>query len=287
MKSVLMEVDKMSLKLKANGLNTSDLMMYHCGYEECEASHSFGPAVRDHFLIHYILSGKGTFYANNNIHTLEKGQGFLICPDAVTYYEADEIDPWTYCWVGFHGLKAAKYLESAQLNENSPIFTASHHEYTVQCFNQMLESKNLRFGRELRLLGNLYTFLSELIEINSGSLVPAGREDRSKEYITQAIRYIEMNYSYKINVTDIARHIGLDRSYLCRLFKETLSISPQKFLIDYRMNKAIELMQNPHLSLGDISRSVGYNDALSFSKTFSKSKGMAPSYYQQQLLSNL
>lgn len=41
-----------------------DLLVYQCGREECTPAHSFGPAIRDHFLIHYIIEGSGTFLVN-------------------------------------------------------------------------------------------------------------------------------------------------------------------------------------------------------------------------------
>ncbi|WP_069999533.1 AraC family transcriptional regulator [Cellulosilyticum sp. I15G10I2] len=274
----------MSLHLEVNRLNLTDLMMYQCGYEACAPSHAFGPAVRDHFLIHYVLSGKGTFHANNTIYTLEKGQGFLICPDAITFYEADASDPWTYAWVGFHGLKAAGYLEAAGLTQKTPILSLASEGYITHCFKEMLETQKLKVGRELRLLGILYTLLSELIEISPQTLAQPSRRDRKEYYLQTAIQYIERNYSRKITITELSRHIGLDRSYLCHLFKELLSKSPQQFLIDYRMNKAVELMHNPLLSLGDIARSVGYSDVLCFSKAFTKTHGIAPSHYRKNTI---
>lgn len=277
----------MPLHLEVKQLNLTDLMMYQCGYEACEPSHAFGPAVRDHFLIHYILSGKGFFHVNNKIYALEKGQGFLICPDAITFYEADANDPWTYVWVGFHGLKAAGYLEAAGLTQETPVLTPASEYYIIHCFEEMLKTQELKIGRELRLLGILYTLLSELIETNTCTLLQSDRRERKEDYIQAAIKYIEMNYSRKITIIELAHHIGLDRSYLCHLFKELLSKSPQQFLIDYRINRAIELMHNPLLTLGDIARSVGYSDGLTFSKAFSKAKGMAPSFYQRNLLTRL
>jgi AraC-like DNA-binding protein len=274
----------MDISLKIKRLNLTDLIMYQCGYESCSPGHAFGPAVRDHFLIHYILSGKGSFYANNTCYPLEKGQAFLICPDAITFYEADHTAPWTYCWVGFHGLKASFYLESAGLTQKAPIFSPSSQDYIVHCFEEMLETQKLKVGRELRLTGLLYTLLSELIETAPHSPELLNSKDLKTQYIETAVRYIEMNYSRQITIADIACYIGLDRSYLSRLFKRFLSKSPQQFLIEYRINKAIELMHNPHLSLGDIARSVGYSDVLSFSKAFSKVKGIAPSYYQKAAL---
>lgn len=47
---------------------------------KCTPAHSFGPAIRDHFLIHYIIEGSGTFLENGKLYKLHKNQGFIIFP---------------------------------------------------------------------------------------------------------------------------------------------------------------------------------------------------------------
>jgi YesN/AraC family two-component response regulator len=91
-----------------------------------------------------------------------------------------------------------------------------------------------------------------------------------------------MNYSRKMTISELARSIGLDRSYLGSIFKEQLSTSLQNYLKNYRMDKACELMKNETLSIGDISRSVGYDDPLLFSKLFRKCKGVSPREYRRR-----
>lgn len=263
-------------------LNHTDLNMYQCGTQECKPGHSYGPAVRDHFLIHYIHSGKGKFCVNGREYNLEGGQGFLICPDVVTFYQADMEDPWHYSWVGFHGMRAENYLKNAGLTVDSPIFTCGGNDYINNCFIQMMEAKNLQKGREIRLLGFLYLFLSELIEQNGSTRFSDNTGSRKEEYVRKAIEYIEMNYFRKISITEMSNHIGLDRSYLGSIFKEQLDISPRDFVINYRIDKACELMKNDNLSIGDISRSVGYDDPLLFSKIFKKNRGVSPSKYRQK-----
>lgn len=54
-----------------------DIMVYQCGMEKYKKLHSFGPAVRDHYLIHFILKGSGIFYANDKLYKLKENQGFL------------------------------------------------------------------------------------------------------------------------------------------------------------------------------------------------------------------
>ena len=46
--------------------NFIDLGLYQFGWEHCEPSHSFGPAMRNHFLFHYVISGTGTLIAENS-----------------------------------------------------------------------------------------------------------------------------------------------------------------------------------------------------------------------------
>lgn len=78
-----------------------DIRPYQYGWEECEPLHSFGPFVRNHYLFHYIISGRGTLFShstNGEIHEyiLEANQGFLICPGQINLYTSDEKDPWKY-----------------------------------------------------------------------------------------------------------------------------------------------------------------------------------------------
>ena len=267
--------------LVMQGLNHTDLNMYHCGTENCDAGHYYGPAVRDHFLIHYVHSGKGKFYVGEQEYTLQRGQCFLIYPSIVTYYQADFRDPWSYSWVGFNGFKAGDYVKSAGFAMDNPIFNYNSEDYISGCFTQMIAAKDLQRGREMRLLGLLYLFLSQLIEQNEKYGLQDQAGSRKKSYINKAVEYIERNYSRKMSISELANHLGLDRSYLGSIFKEQLGTSLQDFLIHYRLDKACELMKSENLSIGDVSRSVGYDDPLLFSKLFKKNKGISPREYRK------
>lgn len=271
----------MQVNIDINRLNHTDLNMYQCGMENCKPGHAFGPAVRDHYLIHYVHSGKGIFQVGSKVYHLKEGQGFLICPGVVTYYQADSEDPWTYSWVGFHGLKAELYLKHANLSQENPIFTYDRDDFIENCFQQIMATKKMARGRELRLLALLYLFLSQLIEVNgTRRFVDSGLE-KQELYVKKVLEFIEMNYSRRITVSYIARHIGLDRSYLGTIFKKRLNCSLKDYIINYRVSKACELMKNTGLSIGDIARSVGYDDPLLFSKIFKKIKNASPREFRK------
>lgn len=254
----------------------TDLNMYRCGFEDCKPGHSWGPGIRDHYSLHYILDGRGTFHINGKSYNLGKYDGFLICPDTIVNYQADLQEPWSYGWVGFHGLKAEGFLKQAGLTLQNPVFRYDRDTFLKDCLARMMETKDMVRGREIRLLGQLYEFLSQLVEAAEGGSAAFEAHMRKEEYIRKAIEFIQMNYSRRINIAEIARHVGLDRSYLYSVFKEQLKMSLQEFLLKYRMDKACELMRGDSLSIGDIARSVGYEDPLVFSKAFKKIKGASP-----------
>ncbi len=282
MKSMGAECNLRKVYVPLYNLNHTDLNMYQCGTQNCEPGHAYGPAVRDHFLIHYVLEGKGKFCFNNKVYHLRKGQGFLICPDNITYYQADFEHPWTYSWVGFHGLKAEAYLKKALLTADNPIFTYDKDDSMARCFHEMIAAKQYQKGGEIRLLGYLYLFLSQLVEECANDKFEDNRSNRKEVYLKKTIQFIEMNYSRKISIHDIAGYIGLDRSYLGSIFKQQLNTSLQDFLMSFRINKGCELMKNESLAIGDIARSVGYEDPLLFSKIFRKLKGMPPREYRKK-----
>ena len=256
-----------------------DLNIYQCGQEECSSGHAFGPAVRDVYLIHYIITGSGTFTMNNKVYPLKEGQGFLIPPDVITYYEADTKNPWNYVWVGFNGLKAEAYLKRANLTEDNPIFTSqgTHFEDFIL---KMIEVNTFSPYRDLELQGYLFLFISELVK--NSPIIPASKSNTQDIYIKEAIHFIQTNYSRPIKIADIADNLSIDRSYFSTIFKQSLQKSPQNFLLEYRMNKACELMSNPDLTIRNIAYSVGYMDVFNFSKMFKRVKGRSPAHYRAE-----
>ncbi len=262
-------------------LDSGELNIYQFGMEDCEPTHSFGPAVRDHYLIHFILDGRGVFSKGSTHLELKKGQGFFIEPNEVTYYQADASQPWRYAWIGFNGTKAEEYMKLAGLSSSSFVFNCSNRKLIEKYFVQMLENKRHTIDSEIRLNGLLYLIISDLIKNSNSFELSGGTLNMAEHYVKKAIEYIQGNYSRNMSVAEISEYIGLDRSYFGSVFRNIVNVSPQQFLLHFRINKACELLIKSSISIGDISRSVGYGDQLLFSKTFKKIKGVSPKEYRE------
>ena len=89
---------KHSLKLERR---TASLYVQNTGCQQCSPSYGWGPGVRNHFLLHHVMSGKGVFISRDTRYDLRAGDTFLAYPDTTIHYCADARDPWEYVWVGF------------------------------------------------------------------------------------------------------------------------------------------------------------------------------------------
>ena len=74
--------------------------------------------------------------------------------------------------------------------------------------------------------------------------------------------------------------VGINRSYFSNLFKKELSVSPQEFLINYRLDKAAQMLSETEDSVGNVASAVGYADPLAFSKAFKQKFGVSPRSYR-------
>ena len=105
-------------------------------------------------------------------------------------------------------------------------------------------------------------------------------------YFEHALQYIQLNYNKNIHIQDIADYIGITRSYLHYLFNKKERLSPQKYLLNYRMNMAKKLLSTTDMLIKDVALNVGYEDSLAFSKVFRNHTGLSPSVYRKQTSAN-
>lgn len=257
-----------------------DLGLYQFGMEQCSPSHSYGPAARNHFLFHYIISGTGTLYADDSTGTtktyhLKSGEGFLIFPNQITTYIADKELPWEYVWIEFDGLRAKEAMDTAGFSLDRPIFHTKKRDMSQKMEEELVYIATHSDETIFNIIGHLYLFLDYFMR-STVSTVVKGSTKLQDYYIKEAITYIEQNFQNDISVVDIANRLGINRSYFGKIFKQTLKQTPQEFLINYRMIKATELLRLTKMSIGDIIKAVGYENQLHFSRAFKKIYNISP-----------
>ena len=247
-----------------------------CGYAKCNPLHSFGPAVRPNYIIHYILEGKGIYQVGEQKYELSQNQGFLIEPETLTFYQAT-LD---ISLIGFGGARARQMLHDIGLNSSQLIFQCTYGNDLKQIILDMLKHTQSTTSNIYYLQGKLYEFFSVLSRDAAIETAPAISQESN--YILEAISFIRNNYSRGVSVADVAAHLNINRSYLYTLFKNTLDISPKNFLTNFRISRAREQLILTDYSVEYIAHSCGYHDTLVFSKAFKSIIGFTPREYRKR-----
>lgn len=231
------------------------------GYEDCQKGHSYGPAVRHQWLIHYVVSGIGYFEINGKQYTLSSGNMFIIPPYVEIFYSADKEKPWSYIWIGFevHGELPCKLEDVLYLPKAKGIFEA------------IKQSEALNDTRPAFLAARIWELFALIIENRPAEVDIA---DTMRDII-------HTEYIYGITISEIAESLNMNRSYLSVKFKEKYGVSPKQYLLEYRMNMAAILLQRGS-RVKVAANSVGYSDMFVFSKAFKNYYGLSPLEYSKK-----
>ncbi len=262
----------------AEGKLLNSLSVDNVGSQKCRPGFQVGPGMRDHYLIHHVLSGKGRFDFRGKTYHLKSGDTFLIYPHMEACYRADDEDPWEYTWVGFTGADAQYLLSHTAFSVESPVLAQADISSQIEeKIWQVYEAKGNHFYDAVSMAGALYTMMAMLMENGEADNRGRGIE---QNHVEQALRYIADHFSSPIMVKDIADHTGVCRSYLYRMFRRVVGMSPKDYLEEYRINQACQMLEETDLTVAAVARSAGYEDNLYFSKVFKKCCGQTPTEYR-------
>lgn len=109
-------------------------------------------------------------------------------------------------------------------------------------------------------------------------------DELGTEYMVYKVQdYLDLHFSEKILIQNVADKFGFSYSYLCHLFRRYKNISPNEYIIAKRMEKAKNLLdKEKDLSIKKISRMVGYEDQYYFSRIFKMNVGVTPSDFRKR-----
>lgn len=237
--------------------NYKTLNVLTLGHQKCEPKHNYTYAYTDFYLIHYVVRGCGKVYYDGECYDVSKGEIFIIKPNGIYTYVADEKDPWEYIWISFRG-ELAGIFESLGVVE----------KFESNLFSEMLNAYNLESTRTEYLTGKAYEMISVLFE----------NTRYHNDYVKTVSDYIKANYMLKLYVEDIADSLNINRRYLSRIFKDKKGVTIQQYIINYKIKKACDFLKRG-FKVNETAAMIGYDDTFTFSKIFKKNMGCSPTEY--------
>lgn len=251
----------------------------YSGHEKCSSGQRWGKGIRQQYILHLVVSGKGIYNTPDSSFELSAGDIFLIRPYTEIEYYANENDPWEYLWVNFTGTDAEGLLKRTDFTPECPVIRSCSEEIRNAMADIVSNAGTTRY-EATALTGRLYILLSMLMKHSHRKNSRPARESEKRHIIKAAKDFVATNYPVSVSVEDIAAAANVSRTTLFRIFKSELNTTPVDYLTAYRIAQAKTLLTETELSITAVARSSGYEDNLYFSRVFRKITGFTPTEYR-------
>ena len=141
------------------------LSVYSAGSQQCVTGQTWGPAVRDHYLLHYVSAGRGFYTCGGREYRLNAGDAFVIYPGELVSYHPDDREPWEYHWVGFVGAQAKELLRLCGFSKERPVRPLGSGT-VAEDLRRIYAANGPSASAEAEMVGRLWLFFAHRIREN-------------------------------------------------------------------------------------------------------------------------
>lgn len=243
------------------------------------------------FELIYYIGGAGRVSVNSIDYDCAPGDIVLICPFEEHSIVSSKTDPHDNFWVHFDIMPS--YLHGDFISHFFPKDSRKRHigindELIRLYFALLNEIREKRPGYSMMfecIFSMIIVILNRLLidKVSERKRLPQNSVNNDQKIISQVEAYISDNYYDHITVDDMAKAISVNRSYLFRLFREYLGISPNRYLNRVRLKKAAYMIMNTSCSLKEIAAKTGFSDQFYFSRAFRRMYGINPREYGRHI----
>lgn len=253
------------------------------GYERCKSTKTaIGPLTRNRYIMQYVFEGRGTLKVANRTYNIGKNT-LMFLPIEEIAYAPDPEDPWAYLWIEFTGQHAGALLESAGLTARSPIFVPDDPDEMFSLFAEMIDGIHRTENRDFYYLfctANLMKILHVILCRRNSAEIKRGNDENRLQPV---LDYLDKHFADPdLTVKRICEIFYWSPSYLSRVFKKVVHISPIKYINQLRIRKAQRMLDGKQFNISTIAYACGYQSPYYFSLEFKRYVGVAPSRYVPQ-----
>lgn len=240
------------------------------------------PRGRLDFQLLYIASGKAHFHFGNEECIVTAGHMVLYRPKEPQKYEYYGNDQTQVYWVHFTGGNVTNILRSYGITDDKKVFYCGSGLDYQNLFRTMINE--LQMCKE-NYAEMLEMYLRQIFIMLQRYFIGTIKTDKARivEEIDKAAAYFNEHYSEDINIDEYAETNHFSVSWFIRNFKQCTGSTPMQYILSKRIYNAEILLQDLSYNVTEISRIVGYDNPLYFSRIFKKVKGLSPSEYRKSI----
>jgi YesN/AraC family two-component response regulator len=183
------------------------------------------------------------------------------------------------------GLELASKIHESFSHVKTVIITGyADFEYVKEALHYDVEDYLLKpvNKEELnKVLKKIELSLTDISDPHSHS-IGEERDLSPQEIVTLVKDYVKKNYAGDLDLNTIAQNLGFSSSYLTKIFNKIENTTPSKYIRNYRMGVAKQLLADKDMTISQVASCVGYNDPFHFSKSFKQTFGISPTDFKEK-----
>jgi AraC family transcriptional regulator of arabinose operon len=235
----------------------------------------------DQSIFIYCIKGEGWCDLGENRYEIHPGQLLVIPPGTPHSYGAKENGFWTIYWAHIKGENNLLLLSELGVTKGKPIIWLGEEPEVLALFEELLDIMEHGYAAS-RLL-----YASQILTHLVGLMVWASHRSsggnlNTTQKVAQSIAYMKQHLEQPVTVSTFATMANLSESHYRSLFKNQTGYAPMDYFIRLRIHKACQLLDTTDLSVKEIARMTGFQDAFYFSRAFKIVVELSPAKYRLQ-----
>lgn len=231
---------------------------------------------KDRYIFQYTLKGFGIYTQDGKPYRIEEGQAFITrLPGNHSYYLPAESSCWEFIYIKFFSKDVDRFWEEIQSHLGPTPVLSPDSPVIKQLLGIYREASAGNIADAYQCSGLAYQFLMALIRSTKNN-----PSVELPSVIEQALQQMSESYCSPIGVEEIALSLGVSKHYLIRQFTRALRISPGKYLVKLRLQRAAELLLNTDLNIDAVAKEVGFSCGNYFTKVFRRYLGTTPADFR-------
>lgn len=239
------------------------------------------PTGVDQSVLIYCIKGEGWYETGGNRYEIKPGELLVIPPATSHSYGANGKNPWTIYWIHFKGNNTQSLLAQMGIVKANPVLWLGEEPELLALFEELLDVMEHGYA-DSRLL-----YASQILTHLIGLIIWAshrasGGNPNTTQRVAQSIAYMKQHLDQSATVATFAAMANLSESHYRSVFKHQTGYTPMDYLIRLRIHRACQLLDTTNLSVKEIARLTGFQDALYFSRAFKILMELSPAKYRGQ-----
>jgi len=245
----------------------------------------------DEYELYYLCAGSRFYFIDKQTYLIESGSLVLINKQQIHKTSPSDSLFHDRILIEFHeaslphlkslniDLKAFfnRYEGVVKLRKSEQVIIENYFKTIFNEFNK----KQAHYEALVQLkLSEMLIYISRILPTHSP---PTHDQSPQQQKVNEISDYIASNYSKPLTLSNLANQFFLNKSYLCRIFKEITGFTVNEYIYITKLKKAKELLSNTDWPISKIANTLGYSSLTYFERIFKKYTETTPLRYRKHI----